>query len=279
MTRSRYPLEFFLVLRKALLDVAAVATLSMLGCASGDKGMRRDLDGMRAEMQTMQRENAELARRVEELSLRVDLVAARLAHRAAPAERAPAAQPAVPPDLAVVKMEPPRAEPHRRGRPRSAPPLPTQTPVVEPDPERLAALGTGRGDLAAEAQAELDAAHRLSGLASARALESFAAHYPRHPRADNALLEAARARTAAGDDDAACDLYARCVEEYPAGDALPDAMERLAECHSHRGEAGRARALFERVAADYPGSSAAKLAKEHLAAMPPASPARQGAVP
>jgi TolA-binding protein len=245
--------------------------------------MRRDLDGMRAEMQSMQRQNAELQKRVEELSLRLDLVAARLGHRTAARDAAPAVEPAVPPDLAVVKVEPPRdsprAEPHRRGRAtRGAPPLPTQTPVVEPDPERLAALGAGRGDLAAEAQAELDAAHRLSGLAAARALESFAAHYPRHPRADNALLEAAQTRAAAGDDDPACDLYARCAEEYPAGDALPDALERLAECHSRRGEERRARTLFERVAADYPDTSAAKLAKEHLAAMP-ASPARQGAVP
>jgi TolA-binding protein len=246
--------------------------------------MRRDLDGMRGEMQSMQRKNAELEKRVEELALRLDLVAARLAHRTAAPERAQAAEPAVPPDLAVVKVEPPRdqprADPHRRGRAiRAAPPLPTQTPVAEPDPEGLAALGAGRGDPAAEAQAELDAAHRLSGLACARALESFAAHYPRHPRADNALLEAAQARAASGDDDAACGLYARCVDEYPAGDALPDALERLAECHSRRGEERRARALFERVAADYPDTSAAQLAKEHLAAMPPASPARQGAVP
>src|SRR5512136_2461020 len=146
LTRSRHLLEFSLVLRKALLEVAAVATLSMLGCASGDRGMRRDLDGMRAEMQNMQRQNAELEKRVEELSLRVDLVAARLAHRTGAAERAPAAAPAVPPDLAVVKVkpprDPPRLEPHRRGHaPRGAPPVPTQTPLVEPDPERLAALG------------------------------------------------------------------------------------------------------------------------------------------
>ncbi len=277
MTRPGHLLEFSLVLRKALLEVAAVAVLPALACASGNEAARRDLDAMRAEMQIAQRENADLAKRVEELSLRVDLIAARLTRQAA--GRGQAAEPAVPPDLAVVKVGPPRAEPQRRGRlPRSAPPVPTQTPVVEPSPERLAALGAGRIDLASEAQNELDAAHRLSGLAAARALEAFAAHYPHHPRADNALLEAARLRTAAGDDDAACDLYARCVDEYPAGDALPDALERLAECHSQRGEAKRARALFEQVAADYPDTSAAKLAKEHLAAMP-AGPARQGAVP
>ncbi len=253
--------------------------LPALGCASGADATRRDLDAMRAEMQIVQRENADLAKQVEELSLRVDLIAARLAQRAAPAGRPQAGEPAIPPDLAVVKVEPPRAEIHRRARlGHGVPALPTQTPMIEPTPDRLEALGTGRGDLAAEAQADLDAAHRLSGLAAARALEAFTAHYPHHPRADNALLEAARLRTAAGDDDAACALYGRCVDEYPAGDALPDALERLAECHSQRGEARRARALFERVAADYPDTSAAKLAKEHLAAMP-ASAARQGAVP
>ncbi len=278
MTRPGHLLEFSLVLRKAFLEVAAAAMLPALGCASGS-GARRDLDAMRAEMQILQRENADLAKQVEELSHRVDLIAARLAKGAAPAGRPQAAEPAIPPDLAVVKVEPPRAEPHRRVRvPHGVPALPTQTPVIEPTPERLAALGGARVDLAAESQAELDAAHRLSGLAAARALEAFTTHYPHHPRADNALLEAAQLRTAAGDDAAACALYARCVDEYPAGDALPDALERLAECHSQRGEAARARALFERVAADYPDTSAAKLAKEHLAAMP-ASAVRQGAVP
>jgi TolA-binding protein len=273
-----------------LPEVAAAAALAVLGCSAGDPGLRRDLELMRAEMRTVQHENAETAKRVEALSAKVDLLAAR-AYRAPPAAekaRGGAAEPIVPPDLAVVRMEPqaarsaPRAEAPRR--PRRAPPVPVAVPFVDPDPGTLGALGARKVDLAAEAQAALDAAHRLSGLAAARALEEFTASYPSHPSADNALVEAGQARAGAGDDESACALFARCAREYPAGDALPDALEELGRCESHKGHAEKARALFERVAQDFPSTSAAKRALERIAAMPGtgasgAPSPRQGAVP
>jgi TolA-binding protein len=273
-----------------LPEVAAAAALAVLGCSAGDPGLRGDLETMRAEMRTVQQENAEMAKRIEALSTKVDLLAARAqrAPQAAEKAQAPAAaEPIVPPHLAVVKMEPqaargaPRAETSRR--PRRAPPVPVAVPIVDPDPGTLTALGARKVDLAAEAQAALDEAHRLSGLSAARALEEFSSSYPSHPSADNALVEAGRARAGAGDDESACALFARCAKEYPAGDALPDALEQLGTCEARKGHADQARALYERVAHDFPSTSAAKRALERIAAMPgtgaSAPSFRQGAIP
>lgn len=253
--------------------VALAAALGALGCAAADPGLRRDLEGLRAEMRTIQRENAELARRVEALSVRLDAVAA-----TRKAARPASAAPLVPPDLAVVKVEPPAPRPEPR-RVRRPPPLPTAIPLGEPDPRALATLGGPRGDLAAEAQAALEGARRLDGLARARALEDFAARYPRHPAADNALTEAARFRDAAGDPETACALAARAAEEYPAGDALPEALLELGDCRLRKGDGPGARGLFQRIAKDFPETPAARRAQERLAvpnqaAASPAAPDR-----
>ncbi len=241
----------------------ATAALWVLGCAATDQVRRKDVDELRAEMRTVQRENAELSRRLEGLEVRLDALAA--APRAPSPAPPPAAaqEPLVPPNLAVVKVDRRRPEPRRA---RQAPPLPTAVPISEPDPGEMAALGAPRGDIAAEAQAALDAARRLEGLASARALEEFVRRYPRHPSADNALVEAARARDAAGDPETACALAARVAEEYPAGDALPDALGQMAECRSRQGDTARALALYQRIVKDFPDTPAAKRARERLAA-------------
>jgi TolA-binding protein len=245
----------------------ATAALWALGCAANDPVRRKDVDDLRAEMRTIQRENAEMSRRLEGMEVRLDALAA--VSRAPPPAPSPAsapaaaAEPLVPPNLAVVKVDRRRPEPRR---PRQAPALPTAVPISEPDPGEMAALGTPRGDIAAEAQAALDAARRLDGLASARALEEFVSRYPRHPSADNALVEAARARDAAGDPETACALAARVAEEYPAGDALPDALAQMAECRARQGDIARARALYQRIVKDFPDTPAARRARERLAA-------------
>ena len=253
----------------------AAAALGALGCAPGAAAWQKDLEALRAEMQTLQRENAEMSRRIEALTIRLDALA--LARKAAPAPAqaaaapAPVAAPLVPPDLAVVRVDPPAHREPRRGR--KPPPLPTAVAIGEPDRAALAGLGSQRGDLAAEAQSALEAAHRLEGLAGARALEEFAARYPRHPSADNALVDAARARDVAGDPETACDLANRVVQEYPAGDALPDALGLLVECRASRGDAAGARALAERLVKDFPDTPAARRARARLAALPQAGAA------
>lgn len=245
----------------------AAAALWALGCAAGDPAWRKDVDDLRAEMRALQRENAETSRRLDEMAVRLDALAASRPAPAAPASAAAErAEPLIPPNLAVVKVGRPSPRPEPR-RPHQAPPLPTAVPILDPDPRELAALGAPRGDIAAEAQAVLDAARRLDGLASARALEEFVVRYPRHPSADNALVEAARARDAAGDPETACALAARVIEEYPAGDALPDALARMAECRARQGDTARARSLYQRIVKDFPDTPAAARARERLATL------------
>lgn len=282
--------------------------LSALGCGAEGKDLRRDLEAMRRELQMMRQENAELTKRVEVLSGRLEALESRtrpgmestgtkaVDARAdtspatgAAGVRSPgsaaATESVIPPNLAVVKLGPAQKSLREGWLPRKVPPpLPTAVPIRDPDSRILAGLSTSKRDLGTAAQADLDAARNQTGLAAARALEAFTGHYPHHPNADNALIEAAQLRVDADDRDAACDLYEKCVREYPAGDALPDALERLADCYFRRGQKDRARPLLERVMKDYPQTAVAKRAAERLAeaaakeAMP-VPPSQSGAAP
>jgi hypothetical protein len=237
---------------------------------------------MRAELRALRQENASLGRQVEALTFRLDAADARAGRAPAAAPSAPVAAevPAptiVPPDLAVVKVSP--AEPAR-----AAPPIATAVPIREPAPERLDALARRSGrEIAAEAEGELRTARRRTGVARAHALEDFAARYPRHPGADNALVDAARAYHEGGRSDAGCALAQRAVDDYPAGDAMSDALEVLASCEARRSGPDGERRLLERLVSEYPRTPAAERAGRRLAAIsggaggePSASPARSG---
>jgi TolA-binding protein len=269
---------------------AATALLLLAGCAGGGDPVRRDLDALRGEIRGLREQNAELSRRVDLLAARVEIVSGRT--RAAPREEPAAATPVVPPDLAVVRIEPREEaplvlrEPPRETRraSRAPPPVPTAVPIAEPDPDRLETLGRkGSRELSADAADELARARKLTGPARAHALEDFQARYPRHPSADNALVEASVAYAEAGATEAACGLAARARDDYPAGDAMSDALERLAWCESRRGATGAERRLLERLVEDYPRTPAAERAGARLATIsgssgdtPPAVPARSG---
>lgn len=284
---------------------ASAALLLVAGCAGGAVS-REDVDGLRGELRALRQENEELARRVDALSGQVDVLAARARGPAprpaaapvplrAPPEPRPvepepsgfvAAAPVVPPDLEVVKLAPPRAAGARAARTaRTAPPVPTAVRIAEPEAERLEALARPSGRaISVEADRELRAAQRKGGLDRAHALEDFTGRYPRHPAADNALLESAEAYAAAGRDEAACALVRRTADEYPAGDAMSVALERLAACASRRGVAAEERGLLQRLVSDYPGTPAAERAGRRLGqlsaragdAPPPAAPTRSG---
>jgi TolA-binding protein len=107
--------------------------------------------------------------------------------------------------------------------------------IAEPDPDGMEALSqpTGR-EIAAEAEGELAAARRKAGVGRARALEGFVTRYPRHPSADNALVEAARDYAESGRTQASCELAARVPKDYPAGDAVSAANEIVARCERSR---------------------------------------------
>lgn len=241
----------------------------MIGCAGAGSAAPTDLEALRGEVRALRADNERLRSEMDALERRVDFLAAKRApaepSRTEQAAAAPA--PVVPPDLAVVKVAPPE----RTGR--RAPQVPTAVAISEPDPERLEALARRSGrELSAEAEAELAAARRREGLPRAHGLEDFARRYPRHPAADNALVEASEAYAAGGREEAACGLAGRAAEEYPAGDAVSDALERLASCESRRGDAAAELRLLRRLVADYPRSPAAERAGARLAAMQRSGP-------
>jgi TolA-binding protein len=206
---------------------APCAVIALASCAGGGDPLRRDVENLRAELSSVRQQNEELARRVDRLGSRLDS-AAKLPRAAGPVSAPAEAAPLVPADLAVVRVAPPRAG-------RAPPPVPTAVPIGDPDPAQLDALAQGAGHgIAAEAEGELAAARRKTGVDRAHALESFVARYPRHPSADNALVEAARDYAAAGRAEASCELARRVPVDYPAGDAVSAAQELAARCERSR---------------------------------------------
>jgi hypothetical protein len=209
---------------------APCAVIGLAACAGGGQTLRHDVDALQSEIASVRQQNDALSRRVDALGQRLDTLA-RSQPPVTPPVREGAKEPAaplVPADLAVVHMAPPKA-------PRAAPPLPTAVPMAEPDSDRLEALGRPAGrEIAAEAEGELAAARRKGGVERARALEAFVARYPRHPSADNALVEAARDYIEVGRTQAGCELAARVPQDYPAGDAVSGANEIVARCERSR---------------------------------------------
>ena len=262
-------------------SAALAAALVLSGCAGQDAVARRDLEVLRGEVQSLRQENTQLRRSLDQLSTRVDAQALRTGSSPArePARGTPPPEdgPVVPDGLAVVKVEPPRAS--------RAPPVPTSTPLVEPDASRLDAIARRSGrDLAGDAENELRSARRREPLARAHALEDFVARYPRHPQASKALIEAAAAYAEVGKAEAGCMLVRRAAEEYPASEQVSEALLQLAACEGRRGAADVERRLLSRVVNDYPSSPAARRARERLAPNPgrpgadpsPDGPARSG---
>ena len=248
---------------RARAPEACAALLLLAGCAGAGDAARRDTEALRAEVRELRQQNDELSRRVEALSGRVEALSARSARAPAPAPPREEGErpPLIPPDLAVVRVAPRPAA----SRARTPPTVPTAVPISAPDAARLDALSGGARDVSADADAELRHARTRPAEDRARALEAFAARYPRHPSADNALVEAAAAEEESGRADAACALARRVSAEYPAGDALPDALERLARCESRRGARDAERELLERLVAEFPRTPAAERAGLRLA--------------
>jgi TolA-binding protein len=280
---------------RILAREAPAALLLLLGCAGGGEAARRDLDALRTEVRALRSENEALSRRVDALAGRVEVLQTRVARAPAAPEPAASSAPIVPPDLAVVRVEP-REEPPlvleqparssapARRAPRTPPPVPTAVPIAEPDPERLETVARpSRREISADADDELSRARRRSGSERAHGLEDFVGRYPRHPSADNALVEAAAAYADAGLASAGCELARRSTVEYPAGDAMSEALERLAWCEARSGSTGGERRLLQRLVSEFPSTPAAERAGTRLATIsggtgdtPAPAPARSG---
>jgi tol-pal system protein YbgF len=256
-----------------LATVVAILALAF-ACAGVDPALKAELSDVRAEVKALREENARLARRVERVE--VDLAVRRAVRSAAPAHPGPSSAAEVP-SLTVVKLKP-KVEP--------PPPLSTSVPVVEPSPDVLEALaaraadrepaGTAADtddDVPSEDPALVDQEYD-QGLSALRTgnvggavdkLKQFAHDHPRHPRADNALYFASVGLIGMGDLEGAAATLEAMLREYPAGDAVSDAMLKLAECRTRQSRARDAKSIYSEVIQRYPGTAAASQAEQKLA--------------
>ncbi|MEW6434274.1 MAG: tol-pal system protein YbgF [Myxococcota bacterium] len=261
----------------------AIGVVALCGCATANV-TRAQLDELTASVRALRADNARLESRLEKLEQRTML--AQATRGVAPIKSAPPASPkadnsldALPP-LTVVKLKPRR---------EAAPRLDTGVSVVEPPAEVLEALGDSKTsgsnpaavsddptDLAiAEAQFEraLDALKTGNAQGGVQAMQQFVAEWPRHPRADNALYFAGVGLMSEGEYEDAASSFQRVTAEYPAGDAVVDAMLKLADCRLKLKQPREAKITWERIVQNYPGTAAATQAQARLSSHSAASAA------
>ncbi|MBL9038671.1 MAG: tetratricopeptide repeat protein [Archangium sp.] len=251
--------------------------LALSACAT-DSASRTELSTLALELRTARSDNARLENRLDKLEQQLAVALARPQPKPATAPQALAVnEPSKPesaelPPLTVVKLKPKKEK---------APALPLEVDIAEP-PEGLAAavaVTEATNPPVDEAQAVVADGLYDSGLAALKTgdveggiktLQSFAAEWPKHPRADNALYFAGIGQLALKDVDAAEKTFHGVITRYPAGDALLDSLLKLAECKVKLNRQREARATWEKIIASFPGTAAATQAQQRLAAVPAA---------
>lgn len=266
----------------AIRLLTAISCLALCSCAT-DTASRTELLELSANVRALHSENARLEGRLDKLEQQLALTA--VSPSRPPVAAAPLSGPATPatstlPPLTVVKLKP-RHEP--------APKINTNVDVQEPADDTVAELqfsdssGTvtpaaapSRGDEELEERvADTQYDHGLDALKTGNLkggvaqLQQFAADWPRHPHADNALYFAALAMMSDQDFAGASKLLDLVITRYPAGDSVLDSMLRLAECRLKLNHPQEAKATWERIVAAFPGTTAATQAQARLASLSP----------
>ncbi len=179
--------------------------------------------------------------------------------------------------LETVRLEP--SAPAKGRRPRKnpverAPRLPTVTNLKEPEetelsrlaePVRFSSDGAASTSLADRAFAR--AVQRLNDGDRGGAqgdLLAFAASHPRHAAADNAVYLAGLAASQSGNCPGALPLFVRVEQEYPAGDAVPQARLEEARCLLKLGRSGEAKEKLAALEKDHPDVPEASQARALL---------------
>lgn len=260
-------------MKPASLASSILVACTLWGCAGGAAAPDpSELSSLREEIRALRRDR-EADRR------RLDLVVAQmeaLARRTAAETRSAAPLVAPPGDLAVVRLEPgsqrtaaalPQAEDDSfifiadggsgagaTGGPDKAPSLPTKVELREP--EDLVSGGYEQG-MAALAAGNLEGAVSL--------LERFQRENPRDSRADNAGVALGDALRRLDRPEKALATWEKVATEYPAGDAVPEALLLYGETCLALGRKAAARAAFQRLVDNHPASTFASRARAHLA--------------
>jgi tol-pal system protein YbgF len=100
------------------------------------------------------------------------------------------------------------------------------------------------------------------------ALREFAATYPQHELASNAVYWLGEAHYVQRDYPAALAAFESVVRDYPGTRKSPDALLKAGYCQYELKRYGNARALLSRVVEEYPDTQAAADARERLQRLP-----------
>lgn len=275
--------------------LAALAAALLAGCAHGDAATERELARLREQVARLQQVRDQDRLRLEALEAQLAALARRQQEeKKAPAPAAPQhphstvrlAPPPAPPAPSIEEEEDsfifivdrgdgdeaPTSRPSRharRGLPAGggpgvdkAPPLPTAIELREP---ASLASGPARPQGPDAYDDGIAALHAGDAAAAVFHLERFLAAAPRDRRADNAGLALGEAYARQQQPGRALQAWERVATDYPAGDAVPDALLRYGETCRTLGRDAAARAAFERLVRDYPGTEAATRAGAWLA--------------
>lgn len=242
---------------RRLPGTGVLAGACLAACASAKPAPDPEL---RAQLQALLARQAQLERKVELLESRLAV-----AQRASkPPARPPEATagPAIPKDLATVRLGPPASPPR-------APPVPTSIALREPDAEYVRmALEEPEAQSADDESRVFDA-----GMESIRTgdveggaarLIAFADRHPRDDRASTALFTAGVGLLTSGEPAAAAVALERVSDDYPAAAEAPEATVHLAQCKLRLKKVDAAKAIFAKVIDRYPKSRAAKAAETEL---------------
>lgn len=239
-----------------------------------DTVTRPELNELMASVRALRAENARLDGRVEKLEQQLVAGSTRRVTNAAAmttTSSAPAPSTAHPldraepmPALTVVKLKPQHA---------AAPKLNTRVEVAEPPEGLVDELKGDKPDETdqafAQAQFEkgVDAIKTGNTEGGTAQLLQFVSDWPRHPRADNALVYVGMALMAQQDWAGAAQTFERVTVSYPAGDSVLEALLKLAECRVRLKQPAQAKNTLERIISNYPGTPAASQAQATLATL------------
>jgi len=98
------------------------------------------------------------------------------------------------------------------------------------------------------------------------ALAAFAAAHADSDLADNAWFWIGESRLVRGDVAGASEAYRTCIERYPTGNKVPDALLKLGQAFVLQGDTTSARDVWQELVDRYPNTAAAENARARLTA-------------
>jgi TolA-binding protein len=240
------------------LRFAVLAATAMLAACAGapvrPASDAEDLKELRSQLQAQSALLAQQQRRIEELEVKLAALVVKAQH-AAPAP----AHPDPRPPLKTVKVGGRVRRSDRANPVEHAPRIPSDVELREPDEEALAKLDADPL-MSSPIDADhvwADAVRKLNEGRHAEAeadLLAFAAAYPQHSAADNALYLAGLVREVRGDCAGALQIFETVPLKYPAGDAVPQAQLERGRCLRILGRKQEAKAVLNQLTAEHPQS-------------------------